>query len=393
MNKQEFLQRYLVDRHGTDCSKWDGLMEKFGETGLLPMWVADMEFRTCDAIREALEERVRHGVFGYSVVPDRYYEVFSEWMERRYGFPVKREWVRFSTGCVTGISWMIHAFTQPGDSCMILTPVYYPFHNVVTNNDRKLVKVDLNYSDGYFTMDYEAIERAVVEHKVKLFLMCSPHNPAGRVWTEEELDKVLAICKRHGVLVVSDEIHQDIVFGENRFVPAAVVSGGRYRDIVVTLNSASKTFNLATLIHSHIIITDEGLRETYDRFASGLNRTEISIMGMTAAMAGYEKSGEWLGHVLDVIGDNYDYLKETLEEKLPGVRVCGLEGTYLPMIDLRTYVEPDKVQDFVQKGCRLAVDYGEWFGDRYKGFIRMNLATDPAYVRQAVERIVGEIRM
>ncbi len=287
-------------------------------------------------------------------------------MERRYGFPVKREWVRFSTGCVTGISWMIHAFTQPGDSCMILTPVYYPFHNVVTNNDRKLVK---------------------------LFLMCSPHNPAGRVWTEEELDKVLAICKRHGVLVVSDEIHQDIVFGENRFVPAAVVSGGRYRDIVVTLNSASKTFNLATLIHSHIIITDEGLRETYDRFASGLNRTEISIMGMTAAMAGYEKGGEWLGHVLDVIGDNYDYLKETLEEKLPGVRVCGLEGTYLPMIDLRTYVEPDKVQDFVQKGCRLAVDYGEWFGDRYKGFIRMNLATDPAYVRQAVERIVGEIRM
>ena len=161
------------------------------------------------------------------------------------------------------------------------------------------MKVDLNYSDGYFTMDYEAIERAVVEHKVKLFLMCSPHNPAGRVWTEEELDKVLAICKRHGVLVVSDEIHQDIVFGENRFVPAAVVSGGRYRDIVVTLNSASKTFNLATLIHSHIIITDEGLRETYDRFASGLNRTEISIMGMTAAMAGYEKGGEWLGHVLD----------------------------------------------------------------------------------------------
>lgn len=147
-------------------------------------------------------------------------------METRYHFPVKSEWVRFSTGCVTAISWMIHAFTRPGDACMILTPVYYPFHNVVTNNDRRLVKADLRYEDGYFTMDYDAIEKAITENQVKLFLQCSPHNPAGRVWTEEELDRVLAICKKHHVLVVSDEIHQDLVLGERSFVPAAVVSNG-----------------------------------------------------------------------------------------------------------------------------------------------------------------------
>lgn len=301
---------------------------------------------------------------------------------------MKKEWVRFSTGCVTGISWMIHAFTRPGDACMILTPVYYPFHNVVTNNNRKLVKVELDYAEGYFTMNAERIEKAIVENQVKLFLMCSPHNPAGRVWTEQELDEVLSVCQKHQVLVVSDEIHQDLVFEGRKFVPAAVVHGGKYRDMVITLNSATKTFNLATLIHSHILITNEKLMETYDQFASGLNRTEVSIMGMVATMAGYEQGEEWLENLLEVIHDNYLYLKETLAKELPRAQVCAMEGTYLPMVDLRAYVNPDKTQELVQKKCGLAVDYGEWFGENYKGFIRMNLATDPEFVKEATRRLV-----
>lgn len=242
MEKREFLEKYIADRHNTNCSKWDGLKEKFGEDGLLPMWVADMEFKTCDGITDALVERAKQGIFGYGVVPDEYYELFSKWMERHHGFSVKKDWVRFCTGCVTAIAWMIHAYTQPGDACLILTPVYYPFHNVVTNNNRKLVTADLKYENGYFSMDYDAIEQAITENDVKLFLMCSPHNPAGRVWTEEELDHVLAICKKHNVLVVADEIHQDIVFGENHFVPAAAVAEGKYQDILLVLNSSSKTF-------------------------------------------------------------------------------------------------------------------------------------------------------
>lgn len=392
MNKQEFLEKYVTDRQGTDSMKWDGLKDKFGEDDLLAMWVADMEFKTCDAIVDAMTERVKHGVFGYSIVPDRYYEIFSNWMEQKHGFAVKKDWVRFSTGCVTAIAWMIHAFTQPKDACMILTPVYYPFHNVVTNNDRTLVKVALKYEDGYFTMDYDAMEKAIVEQNVKMFLMCSPHNPAGRVWTAEELERVLDICQKHQVLVVSDEIHQDLIFGDGKFVSAASVAGGKYQDILLVLNSASKTFNLATLIHSHILIFNEKLREIYDKFASGLNRTEVSIMGMVATMAGYEKGSEWLEHVLEVIWDNYRYLKTTLETELPGVRVCSMEGTYLPMVDLRAYVDPEKTQEFVQGKCRLGVDYGEWFGEEYKGFIRLNLATDPQFVKTAAERIIREAK-
>lgn len=392
MEKQDFLKNYVVDRHHTDSTKWDGMQAKFGESDLISMWIADMEFRTCDAITDALMERCRHGVFGYSLVPDEYYRVFSDWMERRYHFPVKKDWVRFSTGCVTAISWMIHAFTSPGDACMILTPVYYPFHNVVTNNDRRLVKVDLCYENGYFTMDYEAIERAIVEKQVKLFLQCSPHNPAGRVWTEQELDRVMAICEKHHVLVVSDEIHQDLVLGERPFVPAAVVSDGKYRDMVVTLSSASKTFNLATLLHSHIVITNDQLRERYDKFASGLNRTEVSIMGMIATQVGYERGEEWLEQVLEVIRENYEYLKTELNRQLPEITVCALEGTYLAFLDVRAYVNPDEVQEMIQGRCRLAVDYGEWFGEHYKGFIRLNLATDTAYVRQAVENLVRELK-
>lgn len=272
----------------------------------MPLWIADMEFKTCEAITNALAERVKHGVYGYSFVPDEYYDVFSEWMSRRYNFPVKREWLRFSTGCVTGIAWMIHAFTKPGDACMILTPVYYPFFNVVTNKGRKLVTVPLKYDNGYFTMDYDAIERAITEHNVKMFIQCSPHNPAGRVWSEEELGRVLAICMKHEVLVTSDEIHQDIVTGGRNFVPSAVVANGSYRDIVLTLSSATKTFNLATLLHSHIInnYTNDALMKRYDAFASGLNRTEVSIMGMTATMEGYKHGEEWLSGLLALIRSN-----------------------------------------------------------------------------------------
>lgn len=395
MTTEEFLNQYLVDRHNSRCMKWDSLKSKYGREDLVSMWIADMEFKTPEPVIEAITKRAQAGVFGYSNDWPEYYDALSNWMETRFQFPIKKEWVRFCTGCVTAIAWSIWAFTKPKDACLILTPVYYPFHNVVTYNDRELVKVDLDYNNetGHFTMNYEAIEKAIVDNKVKLFIQCSPHNPAGRVWSEDELDKVLSICKKHGVIVVSDEIHQDFVIDKERhFVPAAVVKNGKYRDIVVTLNAASKTFNLAALIHSHIIITDEKMRAQYDLFARGMNRTELNILAMEAVQAAYTYGAEWLDALLNVIRDNLAYLKARLQKEAPEIVVTDLEGTYLVMLDLRKYIGTENVSDFIVNECRLAVDYGEQFGDNYEGFIRLNLATDPDLVKQAVDNLVAAIQ-
>lgn len=392
MDKQEFIEKYAVERLGTDSFKWDALKLRFGDPDLISMWVADMEFKVCEKITEAIISRVNHGVFGYSFVPASYYQAFSDWMEKHHRFPIHKDWVRFSPGVIPAIYWMVNAFTNPGDACFILTPVYYPFHNAVKDTNRKLVTVDLMNNNGYFTMDFEAIEKAIAENQVKLFLLCSPHNPVGRVWTEAELDKILDICKKHQVLVIGDEIHQDIILGNKKFIPAAVVSDGKYRDNLVTLSAASKTFNLAGLLHGHIVISDENLRARYDEYAKKVNQAETNLFGITATKAGYLYGEEWLNNVLEIIKDNYEYVKTELNEKAPKVVISALEGTYLLFLDLRPYINPEDTKKFIQDKCRLAVDFGEWFGDNYKGFVRMNLATDPKYVQKAVSNIIKEIQ-
>ena len=388
MTKQEFLDKYLVQRRGTDCLKWDRLNELYGDSDLISMWIADTEFKTCDEILEALHKRIDHGAFGYSVLPEDYADAFSGWMQRHHGFRIDKEWLRFSAGCVSGIAWLLNTFTEPGDACLILTPVYYPFHNVIKENNRRLVTVDLHYENGTFSTDLKAMEQAIVENKVKLFIQCSPHNPIGRVWSEYELDAVLALCRKHNVLVISDEIHQDIILWGKSFVPALAVRNGEYQDIVMVVTSVSKTFNLPGLLHSHIIIADQNLRNRYDEFAKRFHCTGTNLLGQIAARAGYRYGDEWLKAFLEVIEDNYTYLKKTLETNAPQITVCNLEGTFLPLLDLRKVVAPKDVQDFIVKKCHLAVDYGEQFGEGYQGFIRLNIATDPQLVANAVDNIL-----
>ncbi|MGX8710502.1 MAG: MalY/PatB family protein [bacterium] len=392
MNAEQFCAKYAVDRMGTSSLKWDALQLRFGDPDLISMWVADMEFRTCDAVVEAMTERVRHGVFGYSFVPDEYYEAFFNWEEKHHGYRPKKEWMRFSTGVVVALYWFVNAFTKPGDSVMILTPVYYPFHNAVKDNGRKLVTCELTNTDGLYTIDYEKFEKNIVDNDVKLFIQCSPHNPAGRVWTEEELDTVLDICKRRNVLVVSDEIHQDIILGDKKQIPSAIVKGGKYADNLITVTAPSKTFNLAGLLNSHIIIENPEILARYDDYAKTINQTEVNIMGLTAAQAAYTQGEDWLEGALAVIRQNYEYVCKALKEGAPKIVITPLEGTYLMWLDMRAYLDPDSVKDFTQNKCRLAVDYGEWFGAQCKGFIRLNLATEPKYVNAAVENIVKNIK-
>ena len=392
MQKEKFLKEYLVERKGTYSLKWDALDKRFGNADLISMWVADMEIKAPKEVIEALKERCEHGVFGYSYVSDEYYNSVINWLKEKHNYEIKKEWLRFTNGVVTAIYCFVNIFTKVDDAVLILTPVYYPFHNAVKDNNRKLITCDLKNTDGYFTIDYDEVEKKIVENKVKLFIQCSPHNPAGRVWKEEELARILEICKKHNVLVISDEIHQDITMKGYKHIPSAIVANGKYADNLITVSAASKTFNLAGLIHSNIIISNDELRKKYDKEIKKINQTEINILGMLATQVAYEKGSEWLENVKEIIEDNFNYLKTELNKHIPEIIITNLEGTYLVFLDLRKIIPIDKVKEFIQDKCNLAIDFGEWFGASFKGFIRINLATDPEIVKKAVENIITEYK-
>ncbi|SER73642.1 cystathione beta-lyase [Propionibacterium cyclohexanicum] len=390
MDLESFVERFAVERRGTNCLKWDALQERFGDPDLFPMWVADMEFSSPPQILQALRERVDHGAFGYGIPDDSYFEAFDAWAVRHHEARVERDWVRFATGVVNGFHWMVNAFTEPGDAVLLATPVYYPMHAAVRNSGRKLVTTQLVCDEsGVYRYDLDDMEKVIAENDVKLFIACSPHNPVGRVWTEQELEQVLQLCERHGVLVVSDEIHQDIIVGDRTFVAAQEVAGGKYAGNLVTLNAVSKTFNLAGLIHSHIIIPDAGLRARYDRWAKGVVQTELNILGATAAKAGWLYGDEWLDGLLSVVRRNDAEFRARLGEFTPHIVIPELEGSYLLWVDLRGHLDPAHVQEFMTKTCRLAVDYGEWFGQQCRGFVRFNVATTPANVDHGLDLLTA----
>lgn len=391
MNKEEFLERYAVDRKGTNSLKWDKLEERFGDADLLAAWVADMEFKAPEQVIEAMKEKVDFGVFGYTYAPDSYYKAFINWEHEHHGYEVKEEWMRFSTGVVTALYWFVNAFTKPKEAVIILSPVYYPFANAVKDTGRTLISSELVNTEGAYTIDFEDFEKRIVDNDVKLFIHCTPHNPVGRVWTAAEAEKLLSICDKHDVLVVSDEIHHDMTFGDHTHIPSAIVAGGKFSKRVVTVTAASKTFNLAGLLTSQIIIENEALLEQFDTFVKSVNQTEVNMLGMTAAEAAYNHGADWLEGLREVVKSNERYAVEQFAEHAPKLIVTPLEGTYLLWIDLRAHIQPDGVKEFVQDTCRLAIDYGEWFGENSKGFIRLNLGTQPHYIKQAVDSIIEHL--
>lgn len=378
-----------VDRRGTNCSKWDSQTDMFGEEGLHAMWVADMDFQVPDCVRDALKHYVEHGVFGYYRIPDSYYESFINWEKKYHGYGVKRDWIRFSPGVVSGFNWILQFMTKPEDSVIVLTPVYYPFLHAVKDNGRTLVTSDLVNENGEYHINFEDFEQKIIHNNVKLFILCSPHNPVGRVWTKEELSKIIEICRKHNVFIIADEIHHDLTFAENIHTPLASI--GENDDMIITVTAPSKTFNLAGCQNSIIIIPDASLREKWDHFAHGIRIESGNSFGYIAAEAAYTNGRPWLEEVKELIYSNFIYMKETLEAARPGIKVSPLEGTYLAWIDLGSYVKSEDLHDFMQKKCGLALDYGEWFGgDRFGTFVRMNLATSRESVEYAVKTLVAQ---
>lgn len=380
-----------VDRKNSNCNKWDGQTTMFGEEGLLAMWVADMDFQVPQCVKEALTKYVESGVYGYYKIPDAYYQAFINWEKEQHGYEVKKEWIRFSPGVVAGFHWLVQIFTKPKDAVLVNTPVYYPFFKAVKNNDRKLICSDLVNESGVYTVDFEDFEKKIVENSVKLFILCSPHNPVGRVWKKEELKKLFEICKKHQVLVVSDEIHQDLVYGENTHIPS--LSVGDYDHMMISLTAPSKTFNIAGAQNSIVVIPDEELRKKWDRYIEGNSLPSGNAFGYVAAQAAYEGGAGWLEGVKKQIYENYKYLKTQLQEKLPEIIVTPLEGTYLCWVDLGAYAAPEEMEEVIQKKCGLAVDYGHWFGGgKFGTCIRINLATSMDNVKIAVDALAENLK-
>ncbi len=380
-----------IDRKNSNCNKWDGQTTMFGEEGLLAMWVADMDFQVPQCVKEALTSYVESGVYGYYKIPDAYYQAFINWEKEQHGYEVKKEWIRFSPGVVAGFHWLVQILTKPKDAVLVNTPVYYPFFKAVKNNDRKLICSDLVNENGVYTLDLEDFEKKIVENSVKLFILCSPHNPVGRVWKKEELKKLFEICKKHQVLVVSDEIHQDLVYGENTHIPS--LSVGDYDHMMISLTAPSKTFNIAGAQNSIVVIPDEEIRRKWDRYIEGNSLPSGNAFGYVAAQAAYEGGAGWLEGVKRQIYENYKYLKTQLQEKLPEIIVTPLEGTYLCWVDLGAYVAPEEMEEVIQKKCGLAVDYGHWFGgDKFGTCIRINLATSMDNVKTAVDALAENLK-
>lgn len=384
MEQQEFLTRYSRDRWGTDCLKWDGVAERYGRPGLLPVWVADMDFAVPEAVQQALTARVKAGIFGYSLVPADYFAAYQGWQSRHFGTKFQKEWLFFTTGVVQGLYDLIDCFTAPGDSVLVQPPVYYPFFEGIKNKHRHLVVSPLQKTAAGYQMDLVDFEDQIIDQQVKLFILCSPHNPVGRVWTATELSEVLAICRRHQVLVISDEIHSDFVSPGQRFVSA--LSVGEPEDLIVC-NAPSKTFNLATLLNAHIWIPSEKRRTSFAQWTKENRATENSSLGQLAAMTAYQSGDEWFAALQQVIWRNASYLEERFQQELPLAEVAELQGTYLLWVDLSKY-QIDDLPTFMEKEAGLAVDYGSWFAPESQHYIRINLATTPERITQVADRLI-----
>lgn len=378
------------NRKKTNSRKWDCQFQMFGEENLHAMWIADMDFQTPTCVSNAIVDYVKNGVLGYYGIPESYYNSFINWQKSYHSSNVQREWIRFSPGVVPAINWIIQFMTKRFEPVIVLTPVYYPFLEAVKNNERKLITCDLIDSNGYYTIDFNDFEKKIVEHDVKIFILCSPHNPVGRVWNHNELNILLSICKKHNVFVISDEIHQDFTFSDNIHIPSANV--GDFSDMLITLTAATKTFNLAGCQNSFVIIPNELIRERYDEFTTQIRIFSGNLLGYIAVEAAYTNGRAWFEEVKRIIYENYQYVKNSFSEYLPHVVVSPLEGTYLLWLNFEYYLLPSEVKKFMQHECKLAFDYGDWFGsNNFGACVRMNLATSKESVDIAVQQIIKNI--
>lgn len=382
----------VIDRHGTNSLKYDFTAKRGKPKDILPLWVADMDFQSPPAVQEALSQRIQHGVFGYSDAADEnYFKALLHWYQNRFDWNPQPEWLIKTPGIVYAVCAAIRSLTKKGDSVIIQQPVYYPFAASVEINDRQLIINQLVYKDGRYRIDTDEFERQIVEHQIKLFILCSPHNPVGRVWTKEELTAVGDICVRHGVYVVSDEIHADFIYPGYRHLVFAGLKP-EYADITVTCTAPTKTFNLAGFQISNIFIKDMKIRKLFRTEVEKTGYSQPNLMGLLACQAAYEQGAQWLEELNRYIDDNLALVRNFCQKELTGIRLVEPEGTYLVWLDCRALgLSDQELDELMVKKAKLWLDAGTMFGSGGEGFQRINIACPRTVLRQALYSLKGAI--
>lgn len=379
----DFDQR--IDRYNTASVKWDGVERMFGAKDLIPMWVADMDFMLPHTIMDAMKKRVDHGMFGYTLKTDAYCEAVIGWMKRRYSWDIKKEWIYHSPGVVSALSFIVHSFTKPGDKVVIQPPVYYPFKEVVDANGCELVYNPLKWEDGTYKMDLEDLRRKI--QGVKVIILSNPHNPVGRVWRKDELEALGRLCIDHNVLVVSDEIHADLLFPGYKHIPFASISE-EFAQHSIVCTAASKTFNIAGLKNSNIIIPNPEIAKQYEATIKKFHVVGANIFGALATEIAYTQGELWLEELLAYLHQNLIFLTEYIEKNIKELTVIQPEGTYLIWIDCKKLgMEPKQLEQFMRREAKVAIDDGYIFGPGGEGFIRINIACPRFILAEGLKQI------
>lgn len=380
----------ITDRTHTNAIKYDLAKVRGKPEDAISLWVADMDFPTAPCIQNALIEKATHGIYGYSRPDEQYYSAIKNWFKTRHNFEIQDEWIVNTPGVVFAISAAVKAFTKEGESILIQKPVYYPFFNTIVNLNRKVVNNPLELKNGHYEINFADFEEKIVSEKVKLFIFCSPHNPGGRVWTKNELQKISEICIRHNILVISDEIHSDITFGENKHTVFSTLSTEAAENSIIC-TAPSKTFNLAGLQFSNIIIQNSKLRTAFQKEIEKTGYDEPSLMGIVASTAAYSEGGEWFDEAKKYIWENIQFVKNYIEEKCPKIKVLEPEGTYLLWLDFNNFDLTDsQISDKILNKAKVWLDDGKMFGKEGEKFQRINCATPRSILEEAIKRICKE---
>lgn len=376
-----------IDRRATNSYKWDSAPE-----GVLPMWVADMDFRTASAIIDALQKRVAHGIFGYTRVPDAYYDAATSWFSRRHGWDIDREWIIYTSGVVPAVSAVIKALTVPGDKVIVQTPVYNCFFSSIRNNGCEIVSNPLRRTADTYEMDFDALERCAADPRAKVMLLCNPHNPAGRVWTPDELTRLGNICLRNGVTVVADEIHCELVYQGFKYTPFASLSDA-FLHRSVTCVSPSKAFNIAGLQIANIVAFDNDLRSRIDKAININEVCDVNPFGVAATIAAYNEGEEWLNQLVDYLHGNYEAMAEFCRRELPEFPITRLEGTYLVWMDCSSLgMSSDALEHALLDDARLWLNAGTMYGAEGEGYMRWNIACPRSVMLDGLNRFLNFVR-